>query len=1364
MQHSYLCPRRWLGAVALLTGLLTGLIPTASAQWVEQDTNFPNTSIGVRDIEVVSVSTVWITVYDGTTSDQDYNDFSRTTNGGATWLPGSVAPAAGLGFATLSAVSATTAWAGLLDLTASTSGGGELYKTTDGGVTWTRQLASGFQVSSGGFLNAVEMLSATNGVVMGDPLSTTNEFEVYTTTNGGTTWTPVPAASLPNSLSGEYGYSALMTSQGTSNVWFGTNKGRVYRSTNGGTSWTAVSTGLTEINQMAFSSATHGLAMQRSTSGALTGLARTTDGGASWARVTTTGPVFTNDLQAVPGTVSTYLTAGAVASNMGSSYSTDGGSTWRALESSVPRTAIGAADVNNVWAGTFTDASTGAGGIVKGSVPPPGAMPPDWMWARGLGNNSLDGFTHGVATDAAGNVYVVGQFQGTATFGITTLTSIGDYDGYLAKYNAQGVLQWLRRFGGSGADVARSVAVDAAGDMYLTGSFSSTVSFGAGVTATSVGATDAFVAKYSSAGTPLWVQTGGGFDSDICRDVVVDGAGNVYAAGAFGGINDPDATFGASYASGLTVTSAGDVTITGPFGTAPTGGTSGGVATFETTDLISAGGSDGFVARYSSAGTLQWARRFGGSTGDDGANSVATDAAGNTYVAGYFRGSLTFAGTTLTTGTTIFNSLLLSYSATGTPRWAQGGIGAANGSGYQIATDAAGDVYFTGFFRGTTTFDNETLTPVTDDDAMLVKFNGTTGASVWVTSAGGDNNDYGRGLAIDAGGNIYLAGTFGSAGVSSTGISFGSTLSLTNAGGIDSYLVKLGSNCTLAVPSVTVSGPLCAGQTLTLAATGIATGTTLLWTGPNGFSATTANITIPNATAAASGLYTLTVTSATLGCSVTASATATVETAPATPTATGTFTRCGPGAQDLTVTSNPGDTFRWYSAATGGTPIAGATGPTYTTPSLSATTTYYVSALSSAGCEGPRQAVTATIGTVPTVSVTAGGPTTFCAGGSVTLTAAGSPGVTYQWSTGSTLPTTTITTTQSNVTVTVTNAAGCTATSTPTSVVATTTSAPTATGAASCGSGTVTLTAGGAPAGATYQWYTTATGGATIAGATGPTYTTPSLSATTTYYVSVVSAVGACESTRTPVTATVNAAPTVALAAVGATTFCDGNSVTLAAAGSVGATYQFTLNGSPIPGATNTTFVATQGGVYSVTVATAGNCTASATPLTVTVLPAPAQPTVTAVAQGALMLLLSSAPTGNQWYLKGAPIVGATGATYRITAGAQNGVYTVVVTNGTCPSLPSAPQNVSVTGTAADQAAAVGLTLFPNPTADGRVTLTLAPVAPNARLTVLDAAGRTVLTRALSAGTTRYELDVRALPAGVYAVRVGTAVRRLVRE
>ncbi|HSI91409.1 MAG TPA: T9SS type A sorting domain-containing protein [Adhaeribacter sp.] len=329
--------------------------PPSSAFWTSQATGFATPSRGIRDIDITSPTNAWAITYDGSGGQALSQDFTRTVNGGTTWTPGSVASAApGYAFSNISAVDANTAWIALYNN--ATGSGGRVLKTTDGGATWTQQAATAF-TNSASFLNIVHMFDANNGWLQGDPAN--GYFEMYTTTNGGTTWTRVPQANIPAPVSGEFGTVDVYTTVGNNIIYFGTNKGRVFKSTDAGLTWTITgTTNLTRISNLAFSSPTEGLITEGSD------LMRTTDGGATWTPVQYTGIMYTNDIAFVPGTGNTYVTTGAATGVSGSSYSTNGGQTWIDYDNGLQRTALDFFSPTVGFAGGFnTDATTN--GIFK---------------------------------------------------------------------------------------------------------------------------------------------------------------------------------------------------------------------------------------------------------------------------------------------------------------------------------------------------------------------------------------------------------------------------------------------------------------------------------------------------------------------------------------------------------------------------------------------------------------------------------------------------------------------------------------------------------------------------------------------------------------------------------------------------------------------------------------------------------------------------------------------------------------------------------------------------------------------------------------------------------------------------------------
>lgn len=350
--------------------LLANLFTNAQQAWVPQNTAFTPASSGVRYVSAVDTNVVWICSYDGSGGGANRQDFSHTSDGGATWTAGTVPVPADYDWSMIYGLDANTAWA--MFFNATTGVGGGIYKTTDGGATWNQQGAGTMWTNSASFPNVVHFWDANEGFAMGDP--STNQFEIYHTLDGGATWTAVTGT--PVSVAGEYGIVGHYEVIGNT-VWFDTNKGRVYKSTDRGLTWTVSSTGITVPANYAidicFYNANNGLARLYNASNV--NITRfTSDGGATWTNPAVTGFIFGSDLIYVPGTASTLMSTGAVttaATLFGTASSYDGGLTWVKWDSSAQRTALGAAvDSTHIWAGGFTSSPT-SGGIFKYTVVSP---------------------------------------------------------------------------------------------------------------------------------------------------------------------------------------------------------------------------------------------------------------------------------------------------------------------------------------------------------------------------------------------------------------------------------------------------------------------------------------------------------------------------------------------------------------------------------------------------------------------------------------------------------------------------------------------------------------------------------------------------------------------------------------------------------------------------------------------------------------------------------------------------------------------------------------------------------------------------------------------------------------------------------
>ncbi len=354
------------------------------------------------------------------------------------------------------------------------------------------------------------------------------------------------------------------------------------------------------------------------------------------------------------------------------------------------------------------------------------------VWAKDLGGYSGYVSPGRLAVDAGGNVYAAGQFEDTATFGTLTLSNAGTGpDAFLAKLDPSGNFLWARPFGLNQHQTALAVAVDGNGSVYAGGTFSGTLSFGNGVTVTSVGFEDAYIVKLDSSGNALWARDMGGGsttnNSDKVWGMTTDPAGNVYATGIFQG--------------------------TGTFGS---------------TSLTSKGGLDAFVTRLDSSGNFQWAQRMGGDADfADQGRDLAIDSrfADPSTWAVYASGDV--GGNNVDLGATTFAApngaayVARLDATTGSFTWADHFSGSALSVAAAVGVDGAGNVYSAGGFYGTTDFDpgpgTLSLTP-NGRDAFVSELdpNGNFLAA-WQTTGGGGA----FGLATEVAGGVWVSGSNG---------------------------------------------------------------------------------------------------------------------------------------------------------------------------------------------------------------------------------------------------------------------------------------------------------------------------------------------------------------------------------------------------------------------------------------------------------------------------------------------------------------------------------------------------------------------------------------------------------------------------
>ncbi len=320
---------------------------------------------------------------------------------------------------------------------------------------------------------------------------------------------------------------------------------------------------------------------------------------------------------------------------------------------------------------------------------------------------------------------------------------------------------YAKTWGGTGNDLANSVAIDQAGNFYVGGRFSNTVDFdpGAGVdNRTSNGAIDAFVSKLDSAGNYLYTRTWGGTGSDEIYSVAVDQSNNVYVGGRFQATVDFDPGAGVD-------------------------------------NRTSNGSFDAFVSKLDSAGNNLYAKIWGG-TGSDLVRAVSVDQGNDVYIAGGYAATIDFdlgAGTDNRTSNGGGDAFVTKLDSAGDYIYAKtwGGTGAE--TGFSVALDQADDIYIAGEFAATVDFDPsagvDNRTSGGAGDAFITKLD-SAGNYLYAKTWGGTGEEEARAIIADQADNIYIAGEF------STTVDFdpgaGTDNRISN-GSTDAFVTKLDS-------------------------------------------------------------------------------------------------------------------------------------------------------------------------------------------------------------------------------------------------------------------------------------------------------------------------------------------------------------------------------------------------------------------------------------------------------------------------------------------------------------------------------------------------------------------------------------------
>jgi Beta-propeller repeat len=402
---------------------------------------------------------------------------------------------------------------------------------------------------------------------------------------------------------------------------------------------------------------------------------------------------------------------------------------------------------------SLTFAGCGGGGREAPPAPP-------WTGTKQLGVAGAYTEAIGVAVDASGNVYVAGNTEG----GLDGNTLKGTSDYFFTKYDSSGTRLFTRQTGTAGPVIAaRGVAVDAAGSVYVVG-FTEGGLDGNNLTGTS----DFFLTKYDSSGTRLFTrQTGTTGRSADGHCVAIDANGNMYVAGYTDGGLDGNSLTGATDFFLAKYSSSGTKLYTRQMGTAGAFTIANGVAADASGNVYVAGYTEGgldgntitgrsdlFLTKYDSMGTKVRTKQLGAVGARTMASGVAVDASGAVYVAGFTRGGLD--GNTLSG---IRDFFLTKYDSSGTKLYTrQTGSTGSETAATGVAVDASGAVYVAGYTYGG--LDGNTLTGL--DDFFVTKYD-PSGTKVRTKQLGAVGvNTNATGVAVDSSGAVYVAGyTYG---------------------------------------------------------------------------------------------------------------------------------------------------------------------------------------------------------------------------------------------------------------------------------------------------------------------------------------------------------------------------------------------------------------------------------------------------------------------------------------------------------------------------------------------------------------------------------------------------------------------------
>jgi len=375
------------------------------------------------------------------------------------------------------------------------------------------------------------------------------------------------------------------------------------------------------------------------------------------------------------------------------------------------------------------------------------------LWLESSGGLSADAAAC-VAVDGDGNVLVSGMFSGTARFGSISLTSAGERDAFVAKYDPSGHVMWATAALSSVYSEGAGIAVDAEGSIYVAGTYWETVTFGEITLPNAVSVPqpydaigvdrsrerNVFLAKYSRDGELLWATSADDAAQCTGAAVAVDGSGNVYVVGSVQGHAwfDECSVNHVSNAELQAAEEAGDTML---------GRT--------------AGDPQVFLAKYDGGGRAVWATATRGSIRAEGL-AVVAEKNGDVLITGSFHDEIRFGDTVLRSDLNGGGMFVARFDGSGELLWASHAVSPVFASGSALAAGADGSVHVVGSFTEGLRFIPEGpifVMPEAQDHAVFVATYGADGRLAWAAATTSRTQlNAGCGIAADSSGNVFVAG------------------------------------------------------------------------------------------------------------------------------------------------------------------------------------------------------------------------------------------------------------------------------------------------------------------------------------------------------------------------------------------------------------------------------------------------------------------------------------------------------------------------------------------------------------------------------------------------------------------------------